>query len=99
MPAGRAAAADAPRGIVGAIRISVAPTAPSRFAVNPICREWALPHRHLHGLWEALVFDIAVKQHLLQYATSALFFADKKVDPQLVTWNRWGPLSSGRRGT
>eukprot|EP00891_Asterochloris_glomerata_P006835 jgi/Astpho2/6835/fgenesh1_pm.00105_%23_10_t len=63
-------------------------------------REWALPHRHLHGLWEALVFDIAVKQHLLQYATSALFFADKKVDPQLVTWNRvvllHGPPGTGK---
>ena len=61
----------------------------------PGCREWPRPHRHLHGLWEALVFDIAVKQHLLQYATSALFFADKKVDPQLVTWNRWGSLQAG----
>lgn len=50
--------------------------------------EWQLPARDFHGLWESLIFDSGVKQRLLRYAASALLFSDKKVDPQLVSWNR-----------
>jgi hypothetical protein len=51
-------------------------------------REWALPGREFHGLWEALMYDGALKRRLLRYAASALHFADRQVDAQLVSWNR-----------
>lgn len=52
-------------------------------------REWALPGRETHGLWEALMYDGTLKRRLLRYAASALHFADRQVDAQLVSWNRY----------
>lgn len=41
-----------------------------------------------------------VKDQLVRYATSALHFADMKVDPQLICWNRvvllHGPPGTGK---
>ena len=44
--------------------------------------------QEFHGLWDTLVYDIEVKSHLLDYAQSAMYFADKRVDPNIVAWNR-----------
>ena len=64
------------------------------------CREWQLPSRHFHGLWESLVYDSEIKLRLLQYAFSALLFADKRVNNQLISWNRvvllHGPPGTGK---
>lgn len=51
------------------------------------CENWTLPHANLE-LWESLIFDGTVKQDLLNFATSALLFADKKVSSNLVQLNR-----------
>lgn len=54
----------------------------------PSCREWYLPARDFEGQWEALYYDISIKKKLVKYATTALLFADRGVDDQLVSWNR-----------
>lgn len=65
------------------------------------CENWTLPHSTLHSAWESLVMEgPAVKQNLLQFATSALLFADKQVSGHLVHWNRMillhGPPGTGK---
>ena len=45
-------------------------------------------------LWENLVYDVDVKQRLLDYATSALLFAERGVNANIVSFNRW----AGRQG-
>eukprot|EP00854_Cymbomonas_tetramitiformis_P029800 gene29800-37164_t len=52
-------------------------------------REWSLPSRSFHKLWESLVFEVEVKKRLLNYASSALLFSDLGVDNKLVAWNRY----------
>ena len=42
----------------------------------------------LMQLWEQLLFDSAIKERLLSYATSALLFADRGVAPAVVGINR-----------
>ena len=65
-----------------------------------MCREWQLPARQFHGLWESLVYDTEIKLRLLQYAFSALLFADRRVNNQLISWNRvvllHGPPGTGK---
>lgn len=36
----------------------------------------------------SLIYESGLKQRLLRYASSALLFTEKGVDPFLVTWNR-----------
>ena len=42
----------------------------------------------LMQLWEQLLFDSAIKERLLGYATSALLFVDRGVAPAVVGINR-----------
>ncbi|GFH31799.1 AAA domain-containing protein, partial [Haematococcus lacustris] len=66
----------------------------------PSFKEWVLPSTATEGLWESLYYDSAIKLRLLRYATSALLFAEHKVDPNLVSWNRvvllHGPPGTGK---
>lgn len=55
----------------------------------PSFRDWLLPCREFHGMWEALCFDSDVKGRLLSYAQSALLFSQLGVDAQMINWNRW----------
>lgn len=55
---------------------------------EPSYREWVLPSSDFYGLWETLYYEASVKQRLLQYAQTAILFADKGVNPQIVSWNR-----------
>lgn len=45
-------------------------------------------------------YETEIKQRLLRYATSALLFAERRVDPRLVSWNRvvllHGPPGTGK---
>jgi hypothetical protein len=54
----------------------------------PSYRELPLPAAELAGQWEALHYDTAIKARLLTYAASALLFAERGVDANLVAWNR-----------
>ncbi len=40
-------------------------------------------------MWESLVLEQGVKNHLLEYATSALLFTDKGVSKNVISWNRY----------
>ncbi|XP_077982391.1 pachytene checkpoint protein 2 homolog [Glandiceps talaboti] len=61
---------------------------------------WVLPSEDFHGLWENLIFDSNVKGELLQYAETTLLFSDKKVDCNVISWNRvillHGPPGTGK---
>lgn len=51
-------------------------------------------------MWETLYYDTAIKQRLLRYATSALLFSERGVNPTLIAWNRvvllHGPPGTGK---
>nr|CAH8840998.1 unnamed protein product [Trichobilharzia regenti] len=61
---------------------------------------WLLPSLEMCGLWESLVFDSDVKLNLLQYAQTALLFADREVSSSVISWNRviflYGPPGTGK---
>ncbi|XP_076585045.1 pachytene checkpoint protein 2 homolog [Chaetodon auriga] len=61
---------------------------------------WLLPAAEFHGLWESLVYESGVKTQLLDYVTTTIFFSDKKVDSNLISWNRvvllHGPPGTGK---
>jgi ATPase family associated with various cellular activities (AAA) len=52
------------------------------------CDNLTLPHSSLHGLWENLIFDASLKRQILDYASTALLFADRNVSSNIVNWNR-----------
>ncbi|CAH8509129.1 unnamed protein product [Schistosoma haematobium] len=61
---------------------------------------WLLPSAEMSGLWESLIFDTDIKLNLLQYAQTALLFADRKVSSSVISWNRvillYGPPGTGK---
>ncbi|XP_077383450.1 pachytene checkpoint protein 2 homolog isoform X2 [Festucalex cinctus] len=61
---------------------------------------WLLPAADFHGIWESLVYDSGVKTQLLNYVTTTIYFSDKNVDSNLVSWNRvvllHGPPGTGK---
>ena len=54
------------------------------------------PHRPVHSL----IFDSSIKNSLLEYASTAMHFADCAVNPDVVSWNRvvllHGPPGTGK---
>ena len=67
---------------------------------TPSFRQWTLPCAEFHGMWETLHYDIAVKRRLVQYADSALLFAERGVNPHLISCGRvvllHGPPGTGK---
>ncbi|KAG9283799.1 hypothetical protein AMEX_G2607 [Astyanax mexicanus] len=61
---------------------------------------WLLPAAELHGIWESLIYEEDIKTQLLNYVSTAIFFSDKNVDSNLITWNRvvllYGPPGTGK---
>ncbi|XP_069552220.1 pachytene checkpoint protein 2 homolog [Brachyistius frenatus] len=61
---------------------------------------WLLPAAEFHGIWESLVYDTGVKSQLLDYITTTIYFSDKNVDSNLISWNRvvllHGPPGTGK---
>eukprot|EP01069_Polyplicarium_translucidae_P011833 Polyplicarium_translucidae@DN4475_c0_g1_i1.p1 len=66
----------------------------------PACRQWLLPHVDFHGLRDSLHYETQIKRALLRHAQTALFFSERKVDSNLVAWNRvillHGPPGTGK---
>ncbi|XP_038832721.1 pachytene checkpoint protein 2 homolog isoform X2 [Salvelinus namaycush] len=61
---------------------------------------WLLPAAEFHGIWESLVYDSGVKTQLLDYVSTTIYFSDKNVDSNLISWNRvvllHGPPGTGK---
>ncbi|XP_061810178.1 pachytene checkpoint protein 2 homolog [Nerophis lumbriciformis] len=61
---------------------------------------WLLPAAEFHGIWESLVYESGVKTQLLDYVTTTMYFSDKNVDSNLISWNRvvllHGPPGTGK---
>ena len=59
-----------------------------------------LPSREFHGQWEALHMDERVKPDLLNFSRSSMFFAERGVTPNLISWNKvillHGPPGTGK---
>lgn len=47
-----------------------------------------LPHISTHKIWPSLILPYPTKEHLLSYAKTSLLFAQKKVDQNLIVFNR-----------
>eukprot|EP00750_Incisomonas_marina_P021336 INCI4303.1.p1 GENE.INCI4303.1~~INCI4303.1.p1 ORF type:complete len:424 (-),score=81.91 INCI4303.1:745-2016(-) len=64
------------------------------------CSQWVLPALELDGLWENLIYDHEIKRDLLEYAHTAMLFADCKVNTKVIAWNRvvllHGPPGTGK---
>ncbi|CAM9370228.1 unnamed protein product [Laminaria digitata] len=64
------------------------------------CDQWVLPSASLEGVWESLVLEQGVKNHLLEYASTALLFTGKGVSKNIISWNRvvllHGPPGTGK---
>jgi hypothetical protein len=64
------------------------------------CDSLPLPHISLDGLWDNLIYDSETKQTLLDYAQSAMLFADRSVSSHVVHFNRMvllhGPPGTGK---
>ncbi|XP_034083980.1 pachytene checkpoint protein 2 homolog [Gymnodraco acuticeps] len=61
---------------------------------------WLLPAAEFHGIWESLVYESGVKTQLLDYVTTTIYFSDKNVNSNLISWNRvvllHGPPGTGK---
>ncbi|XP_072250486.1 pachytene checkpoint protein 2 homolog isoform X1 [Leuresthes tenuis] len=61
---------------------------------------WLLPAAEFHGIWESLVYESGVKIKLLDYVTTTIYFSDKNVDSNMISWNRvvllHGPPGTGK---
>ncbi|XP_005804742.1 pachytene checkpoint protein 2 homolog [Xiphophorus maculatus] len=61
---------------------------------------WLLPTAEFDGLWESLVYETGLKSKLLDYVTTTIYFSDKNVDSNLISWNRvvllHGPPGTGK---
>lgn len=59
-----------------------------------------LPSNSLLGLWESLVFDSSIRDDLLGYVQTSIMFANQKVNPAIITWNKvvllFGPPGTGK---
>ncbi|KAJ3417296.1 Pachytene checkpoint protein 2 [Chytridiales sp. JEL 0842] len=54
----------------------------------------------MDGLWESLIFDHDIMSKLLSYVSTALLFADRAVNPHLISFNKvillHGPPGTGK---
>jgi len=64
------------------------------------CQQWVLPSTELVDVWESLYYDEALKENLLQFSSTTMLFADRKVSQALVSSNRvvllHGPPGTGK---
>ncbi len=55
--------------------------------VSP-CSQTILPTASLQGLWNSLVYDGDIKNQILEYANTAMLFADRQVKSHIISCNR-----------
>ncbi|XP_075255126.1 pachytene checkpoint protein 2 homolog isoform X2 [Convolutriloba macropyga] len=61
---------------------------------------WMLPHVQLKSLWDSLFYEDDLKWRLVKYVETMLLFSDKKIDQNVVSYNRivllHGPPGTGK---
>ncbi|XP_068246000.1 pachytene checkpoint protein 2 homolog [Palaemon carinicauda] len=66
----------------------------------PAATHWMLPALEFEDLWENLVFDTPVKEHLLRFVKTSLLFSKKGLKSSIITWNKvvllHGPPGTGK---
>jgi hypothetical protein len=64
------------------------------------CTQWVLPALEFKGMWDSLIYEAEIKNHLLEYTSTAMLFSDKHVDSALISCNRvvllHGPPGTGK---
>ncbi|KAI8458956.1 P-loop containing nucleoside triphosphate hydrolase protein, partial [Phakopsora pachyrhizi] len=59
-----------------------------------------LPANRLEGIWESLIYEIGLKDRLLNYIYSSIIFAEQNVNPSLISWHKLvllhGPPGTGK---
>ncbi|XP_022198179.2 pachytene checkpoint protein 2 homolog [Nilaparvata lugens] len=67
---------------------------------RPAFNHWILPSADFDSLWDNLIYDCNIKEKLLNYAETTMFFSEHKLDPNIITWNRLvllhGPPGTGK---
>eukprot|EP00514_Thraustochytrium_sp_LLF1b_P012592 CAMPEP_0184546596 /NCGR_PEP_ID=MMETSP0199_2-20130426/5048_1 /TAXON_ID=1112570 /ORGANISM="Thraustochytrium sp., Strain LLF1b" /LENGTH=394 /DNA_ID=CAMNT_0026941015 /DNA_START=78 /DNA_END=1258 /DNA_ORIENTATION=- len=67
---------------------------------STVFTHWELPAKEFDGLWENLLFEVEVKEHLLEFATTSLLFSANCVNPNIISWNHvvllHGPPGTGK---
>ena len=63
--------------------------------------QWNLPDEQIDPLWDSIIVnEVTIKQRLLHYCTSSMYFAHKQVDTSIISWNRmillYGPPGTGK---
>ncbi|KAJ3376576.1 Pachytene checkpoint protein 2, partial [Lobulomyces angularis] len=63
-------------------------------------RQESLPSSKFEGLWESLIFEETIKRKLLNYVSTSMLFCEKKVNSNLICWNKLvllhGPPGTGK---
>lgn len=63
-------------------------------------KETLLPSRSLDKLWECLIFEGPIKNELLDFVETGMFFADSNISPHIISCNRmivfYGPPGTGK---
>lgn len=66
----------------------------------PIYTQYVLPHIRFHKLWDSLYYEENIKKDLLEYISALMLFATKKIDTNLINYNRlilfYGPPGTGK---
>lgn len=66
----------------------------------PIYSQYVLPHIKFHKLWDSLYYEENIKKDLLEYVSALMLFAAKKIDSNLINYNRlillYGPPGTGK---
>ena len=64
------------------------------------CTQWVMPAVEFRGMWDSLIYEAEIKNHLLEYTSTAMLFADKCVDSAIISCNRvvllHGPPGTGK---
>lgn len=63
--------------------------------------QWNLPDRQIDSMWDSIIVnEVTIKQRLLHYCTSSMYFSHQAVDTSIISWNRmvllYGPPGTGK---
>uniref|UniRef100_A0A0C9RRB7 Trip13 protein n=1 Tax=Fopius arisanus TaxID=64838 RepID=A0A0C9RRB7_9HYME len=66
----------------------------------PVASHWLLPAKEFNGVWENLCYTSSVKENLLNFIETTMLFADRNINPNIITWNKvvllHGPPGTGK---